>query len=102
MLFVVCLWFIVVVPCASWYWQGVISSTVPLQAATTDAEDDLAGRDVYGFLAKQMHKEAGKNQEPLKQDVMKARFMCAWPLWQNAHIRSIHSVLAESLSRNFM
>lgn len=48
-----------------------------VQAATTDAEDDLAGADVYGFLAKQMHKEAGKNQDSLKQDVLKVSD--TWP-----------------------
>eukprot|EP00892_Ulva_mutabilis_P003866 jgi/Ulvmu1/1851/UM012_0007.1 len=41
------------------------------QASTSEAEDDLARNDVYGFFAKQMHKEAGKNQAALKKDVMK-------------------------------
>lgn len=75
---------------------------ISLQAATTDAEDDLAGRDIYGFLAKQMHKEAGKNQEPLKQDVMKARFTSALPLQHGAHIQWMHPVLVDPLLCCFM
>jgi len=53
-----------------------------VQPATTEAEDELAANDVYGFLAKQMHKEAGKNQEALKQDVMKA---CLRPPLRHVH-----------------
>ena len=40
-----------------------------VQAGGEDLE--LETRDAFTFLAKQMQKEAGKSQAPLKQDVLK-------------------------------